>query len=335
VGPAGHVREPAAHGAAALRTVIAFSVLVVGVILLGVLWAGRREALPDDDPGDVVRVGVVPGQAVGGYIASSRKELTSLTDPSAPVAGDTWALVSLDNYVAPGSLPNLFSGAAVAEVYTRVPLSGVHTQVVRIPVFRLPADVMTGMLDAALERDREQAEYRRLSRRTTGEGPNQVRARQAYETAAVSAAAEAAAYRTGCSCVFAAVIRAAPTTLQGVATRPGVRVVDPAPEVQRLDRTEFRPPQPEQSGTVPAEPSPTPAVPNDVSGIATRTSAPILSSLGVPPVRSASSSGDGKRSRPAAPTSEDRPAVPSASDAKPAQDVPTASSATPSSPPGR
>jgi hypothetical protein len=329
VGPAGHVRQPVTHGAAALRTVIAFTVLVVGVVLLGALWISRRQALPDDDLGDVVRVGVVQGQTVGGYIATARKELASLTNPAAPVAGDTWALVSLDTYVAPGSLPDLFSGAAVSEVYTRVPLSGVHTQVVRIPVFRVPADVMTGMLDASLDRDREQAEYRQLSRRTTGEGPSQARARQAYETAAVSAAAEATAYRTGCSCVFAAVIRGAPTTLQGVATRPGIRVVDPAPEVLRLDRTEFRPPLPEQSGTVPPEPSPTPAVPNDVSGIATRTSAPILSSLGVPSVRSDSSSGDDKQSLPAAPTSEDRPAVPSASDANPAQDVPSRASAAP------
>lgn len=330
MGPAGHVREPATHGAAALRTVIAFSVLVVGVILLGVLWISRREALPDDDhPGDVVRVGVVQGQTVPGYLGSSRKELAALTNPSAPVAGDTWALVSLNTYMAPGGLPDLLAGAAVAEVYTHVPLSGVHTQVVRIPVYRLPADVMTGMLDAALDRDREQAEYRQLSRRTTGDGANQVRARQAYETAAAAAGAEAAAYRTGCSCVFAAVIRAAPTTLQGVATRPGVRVVDPAPEVQRLDRTEFRPPLPEQSGTVPAEPGPTPAVPNDDSGIATRTSAPILSSLGVPSVRSASSGGDDKQSLPAAPTSEDRPAVPSAPDAKPAQDVPAPEPAAP------
>ena len=106
MGPASHVREPAHHGAAALRTVIAFSVLVVGVILLGVLWVSRREALPDDDAGDVVRVGVVPGQTIGGYLASSRKELMGLTDPATPpVAGETWALVGLDAYVTPGSLP--------------------------------------------------------------------------------------------------------------------------------------------------------------------------------------------------------------------------------------
>jgi hypothetical protein len=326
VWPADRVREPATHGAAALRTVIAFAVLSVGVILLGVLWVNRRAVVPgDDDPSDVVRVGVVQGQTVGGYLSSSRKELAALTDPSAPVAGDTWALVSLDTYVPPGGVPGLLAGVAVAQVYSRVPLSGTDTPAVRIPVYRLPADVMTGMLDAALERDREQAEYLQLSRRTTGDGPNQARARQAYQSAAATAGAEAAAYRTGCSCVFAAVIHAPPDLLQGVASRPGIRVVDPAPEVRRLDRTEFRPPLPEQSGTVPAEPSGSPAVPNDDSGIATRTPAPILSS----PVRSASSGGSDGKDLSSVPASKERPAVPSASHPNPAQAALRASSAAP------
>jgi hypothetical protein len=148
VWPADRVREPATHGAAALRTVIAFAVLSVGVILLGVLWVNRRAVVPgDDDPSDVVRVGVVQGQTVGGYLSSSRKELAALTDPSAPVAGDTWALVSLDTYVPPGGVPGLLAGVAVAQVYSRVPLSGTDTPAVRIPVYRLPADVMTGMHD--------------------------------------------------------------------------------------------------------------------------------------------------------------------------------------------
>ena len=37
-------------------------------------------------------------------------------------------------------------------------------------------------------------------------------------------------------------IRAAPAVLQQIADRPGVRVVDPAPEVRSLDSTEFRVP---------------------------------------------------------------------------------------------
>ncbi|HEX9999192.1 MAG TPA: hypothetical protein VGB74_01955, partial [Actinoplanes sp.] len=266
---------------------IAAAVVGPAVLLAGLIWASERDVHPPADRSDVLRVGVVQGQSVPGYLRSSRTELAALTSPSAPVTGDTWALVSLGRYLPPGALPKLLSGAEVAEIYTRVPLAGAHTQVVRIRVHRLPADAMSGMLDAAVDRERERAEYLKLGHRVRNQGEPQERARRAYETAAGIAGTEAAAYRSGCSCVFAAVVRAAPAALQGLARRPGVRVVDPAPEVDRLDRTEFRPPLPEQTGTVPAEPSREPAVPNEDSGIASHASAPIMSSFGVP-VRSIS-----------------------------------------------
>lgn len=281
MGRAVRVRLPGVRGAPLVRVALTVAAVSAGVVLLGLIWVSRRDAPPADGPGDVVRVGVVQGQSVPGYLRSTDAELAALTDPSAPASGEMWALVSLDGYVSPGRLPELLDGAAVAQVYTRVPLAGVRTPVIRVPVYRLPADVMSGMLDAALQRDREQAEYQQLARRLRGDGATQERARRAYETAAATAAAEAAAYRSGCSCAFAAVVRAAPGVLRGVALRAGVRAVDPAPEVRRLDRAEFRPPLPEQTGTVPAEPSRSPAVPNDDSGIASRTPAPILSSLGV------------------------------------------------------
>jgi hypothetical protein len=221
--------------------------------------------------------------------------------------------------VLPGALPGLFDGAAVAQVYTRVPLVGRHTQVVRIPVYRLPADVMSGMLDAALQRDRERAEYEQLGRRVIGDGPNAERAREAYRSAAATAGAEADAYRSGCACVFAAVVRAAPAALQVVADRSGVRVVDPAPEVRQLDRTEFRPPLPEQDGTIPAEPSGSPIpVPNDGSAIASRTPSPILSSPGLPVTSDSPASLD-PLPDPSAAAPEERTAVPSGTDASAAQ----------------
>jgi hypothetical protein len=173
----------------------------------------------------------------------------------------------------------------------------------------------------AVQREQEQAEYLQLGRRLTGEGPSQERARRAYASAAHTAGLEAAAYRSGCACVFAAVVRAAPHALQQVADRPGVRAVDPAPEVRSLDRTEFRPPLPEQDGTVPAEGSGTPqAVPNDGSGIASRMPAPILSSLGSP-VTSDSPGGSDPQPDLAATAPEERTAVSSATDASAAHDA--------------
>jgi hypothetical protein len=205
-------------------------------------------------------------------------------------------------------------------VFARVPIGGAHTAMVRIPVYRLPADALSGMLDAALQRDQEQAEYRQLARRL---GAGQERARQAYESAARTAGAEAAAYRSGCTCVFAAVVRASAAVLQQVATRPGVRAVDPAPEVRRLDRAEFRPPLPEQVGTVPAEPSGSPqAMPNESSAIASRVPAPILSPLGSPVISVAPADADPSPD-PSATAPEEHAIIPSAINASAVHEAPS------------
>ncbi|WP_229831281.1 hypothetical protein [Actinoplanes ianthinogenes] len=249
-------------------------------LVLAVAWAGRPGGPPGEDPGDVVRVGVVEGQSVSGYLASSRRELAMLTDPSGPVAGETWALVSLDGYIGPGRLPALLGGAAVAQAYARVPLPDTRTQVSLIPVYTMPGDVTAGMLDAALIRDREQADYLRLERSLTGDGQRERRLRQTYGNAARTAAREAAAYREGCACVFAAVVRGTPAALGDIASRAGVRAVDPAPEVRSLDRTEFRPPLPEERGTVSAEPSSQP-VPTPAPDVASASPGRLPSSIGI------------------------------------------------------
>ncbi|XVV14623.1 hypothetical protein ACQP2X_09900 [Actinoplanes sp. CA-131856] len=315
MGPAQRVRLFSASDA---RFAIACVAVTAGVVLLGTLWVGRREVAPTSNSTDIVRVGVVQGQTVPGYLDSSRTELGALAEPSAPSAGDLWALVSLGSYVPAGLLPGLLEGASVAQVYARVPLPEQHTPVVRIPVYRLPADVLSGMLDAAIARDTEKASYEQLASKLPA---SEARARDAYAAAARTAEMEASAYRSGCPCVYAAVVRGTPAALQEVAAREGVRAVDPAPEVRSLDRTEFRPPLPEQTGVVPAVPTASP-------GIASQPSAPIVSSPGVD-VTSTSSRDSRHLNDPSASASEDLPAVPSASDATAAHDATSASAAAP------
>jgi hypothetical protein len=134
--------------------------------------------------------------------------------------------------------------------------------------------------------------------------------RGAYDDAAAVAGAEATAYREHCSCVFAAVVRGIPAALDQIAERTEVRVVDPAPEVRALERTEFRPPLPEQRTTVPVETrSATPS--GDGSPVASETLAPLPSSLGAT-VTSASPDHPVAGSGPSVPASEEHPAVPSA-----------------------
>ena len=322
MGPATRMRAVLVRcGGAARRLplLIGAALAATVALVLAVRWV-------DQDPpagelsGDLLRVGVVEGQSVGGYLRSSRQELARLVGPSGPAAGETWALVAFHRYATADRLPGMLAGAQVVQVYARVPLTGDRSPVLRIPVRQIPADVTAGMLGAAYTRDRERADYQRLSRGLAGEGRNEVRLRAAYENAARIAAEEAAAYRAGCGCVFAAVVRATPAVLDGISARPWVRVVDPAPEVRQPDLTEFRPPLPEEVDVVSAAGS---AVPSPVRGNAPPHPVPLPSSIGAD-VTSASPGDSGGTSPSAVLPSGGSIAVPSAADPSPAHEGPEA-----------
>jgi hypothetical protein len=307
-----------------LRLATGLAVAAAGALLVAVVWTAGPDQQSGDTPVDVVRVGVVDGQSIPGYLTASRSELATLLHPPATTT-ETWALVSLSAYVTPDRLPAVLSGATVAEVYTRVPVGSAPTPVMRIPAYRLPGDVVAGMLGAAIGRDRERADYVRLSRELAGEDPADARLRQAYADAASLAAGEAAGYRDLCACVFAAVVRGAPTVLDEIAGRHSVRVVDPAPEVRSLADTEFRPPLPEQRAMMPVQTrSATPPAPTAAGSVAPPSPAPLPSSLGAV-VTSASPQISVSESGPSAPASEERPAVPSAPASSPVLRAPSGS----------
>jgi hypothetical protein len=294
--------------AAGQRIATGFAMASAASLLVIIIWAADRGHPPETTPPapDVVRVGVVEGQSVPGYLTSSRGELASL-----PTGGPTWALVTLTGYVPPGRLPSVLSGSAVAQVYARAPVSAAGARVVRIPAYHVPDDVVAGMLATAGARDQEKADYGRLSRKLDGAGSDKTRLRQAYAEAASTAAAEAQAYRERCACVFAAVVHADPAVLRGIAGRTEVRAVDPAPEVRHLDRVEFLPPLPEQRDSPRTAITPAPA---GTSTVVSATPTPVPSSLGAtvtsasPRQPAAPSAGSG----PALPDSEEHPAVPAA-----------------------
>ncbi|MEV4725843.1 hypothetical protein [Micromonospora humida] len=226
---------PAAGTSRPARWLVTTAVFAVGAVLLAAGWSARRPApVGDRTVGQVTRVGVLPGDSLPGYVTASRAELAALT------AG-AYALVSFDRYVAPDGLPALLAGVEVTAVVVRVPLPDRQTEVVRLPAQRLPQDVTAGMAGLADRKDREAADQR--TRAAAGTDPT---TRRGYETGAQVATREAAGYRSACACVYAAVVRAEPPALRATAGRDGVRAVDPAPEVTRLDRTVFLPPLPEQ-----------------------------------------------------------------------------------------
>ncbi|MEH1169391.1 hypothetical protein V6V47_28825 [Micromonospora sp. CPCC 205539] len=241
--------------------VLTWAALFSSAAVLGTaIWAVDEPPVGDRTVGEVTRVGVVDGDSVPGYLQAAAADLAALPTTT-PVGGDgTYALVTLQAYLPPQRLAAALGDVSVSEVFGRVPLPGRQTEIVKIPALRVPDDVVAGMAQVAARKDTEAVDYRAKAAAVTGGGAEERELRQRYASGADVAAAEAAAYRAGCACVYAAVVRAAPGVLRGVAARPGVRAVDPAPEVYRLDRTVFTPPLPEQDDVVrpPADTEPSP-----------------------------------------------------------------------------
>ncbi|SCG41949.1 hypothetical protein GA0070609_1103 [Micromonospora echinaurantiaca] len=229
------------HGPARPRLLPSVALLSCAAVLLTAVWATDDRPVGDPTVGEVTRVGVANGESIPGYLRAATADLATLPSAAATPGDGTYALVSLSTYLTPQRLAAVVGDVSVAEVFGRVPLPDRQTEIVRLPAQRVPDDVVGAMADLAARKDREAADYR-----TRAAGAADPELRQVYASGAEVAAAEAAAYRSGCACVYAAVVRAEPAALRGVATRPDVRVVDPAPEVRRLDRTVFTPPLPEQ-----------------------------------------------------------------------------------------
>ncbi|MEU3457063.1 hypothetical protein ABZ671_26180 [Micromonospora sp. NPDC006766] len=216
-------------------------------VLAAALWDRRREPVSDRTVGEVTRVGVVDGDSIPDYQRAAAAGLAALPTPATPGPGD-YALVSFAAYLTPGRLADTLGATPVAAVVARVPLPGRQTEIVRIAAMRLPDDVLGGMAEVAARKDREAADYR--ARAAAPPAAADAELRRVYDTGASVSAREAAAYRAGCACVYAAVVRGTPEALRALATRPDVRVVDAAPQVRRLDRTVFTPPLPEQRDVV-------------------------------------------------------------------------------------
>lgn len=232
-------RSPVRPGV--LPTAMLLSCLAV---LFTAVWASGGTPAGNRGVDEVTRVGVAAGESIPGYMQDATADLAALPAAASPPSGDgTFALVSLSTYLTPQRAAVVLDDVPVAAVIGRVPMPERQTEVVRITTPGLPDDVVAAMTDLAARKDREAGDYRARAATVSPGRPEQ---RELYLSAAHMAAAEATAYRGGCACVYAAVVRAEPVALRRVASQPDVRVVDPAPEVRRLDRTVFTPPLPEQ-----------------------------------------------------------------------------------------
>jgi hypothetical protein len=219
--------------------------LIAGVLVLAVLatllWQATRPSSPPPSSA-TVRVGVNDGDSVPAYAAQSRAELAKLA-PGLSV----YALVTFDSYQRPAGVATLVQadGLTAVQAYARVPLKDRQTEIVRLPAARLPDDLVAGMTAVATRKDATA-----LAEQADAASATDVPRRELYLSEADVDQAEAAAYRSGCACVYAIVVRADPVVLRMLAGRKGVRIVDPAPEVTDPAHAVFVAPLPEQVNRV-------------------------------------------------------------------------------------
>ena len=223
-------------------------------LLLASVWAAQ-EPLPRDGSGGVVRVGMAQGQSVGAYTEEAGEELEDLADR----VGDTYALVSFEAYLAPDRFSRALSEVSIFRGYARAGISGVRTDVVEITLDPRSPDPSAGMRRVADAKDEQARRYRRDASKLSGASAAERERRDSYLANAEAVASEAAAYRARCSCLYAAVVRGDLGELGRLADAPGVRAVDPAPEVTDLDRAVFLPPLPEDPVTSGPSSSPAPS----------------------------------------------------------------------------
>lgn len=215
---------------------------LLAAVAATVLWRVTRPTAATLPTDSTVRVGVRDGDPIPDYLAAGRVELDRLA-VSAP-GTEVYALVSLRGYLPPDRLaPLVGPGLRAVSAYARVPLPRRQTELIRLPAQRLPADVVAGMDLVAT--------------RKSGAAP-----------ADPVEAAEAAAYREHCACIYALVVRGQPAALLVLAANAEVRGVDPAPEVRDVAAAVFVAPLPEQVDRVQPPPDDGPPPVSD-GGLAT------------------------------------------------------------------
>jgi hypothetical protein len=262
-GPAASAAEPPPAAGRRSRVLAGLAVLGVVAVVISAVSVARDAPVPDDTVGDVVRVGAAEGDRVALYADRARAELGALMSNS---TAETYALVSLRGYGTPAGVLPLLADVEAVRVFVRLPLPQIQTAIESFGVRTPAVDIPVAMRRIADEREAGAEQDERTAAGLSGSDAKERELRAFYTDSARLDRAEAAAYRQGCACVYAMVVRATPVRLTELARRAGVRIVDAAPEIRRLDRTVFLPLLPEQATVVappadrslPAEPLATP-----------------------------------------------------------------------------
>lgn len=248
---------------AVVRDVPQVGLVVVAAVFLagaGVALArsgddGARPGTSQEQPAASRVLGPEPGASVPEYVAdaASRAAAASQERPDALHV----ALVSLTDYRRPQDVQDLFVGLEVQRAYLKVPSSD-PSEVLSADVQDLVGDLRQLYASTAARKATDQEEFLKLARTIDAADAEQQRFKEFYELSASLAGKEATAYRTGCACLFALVVRGPARTLAALPALQGVRSVELAPRGVSLAELRVRPLGPEQVTTVASRQDPVP-----------------------------------------------------------------------------
>lgn len=253
-------RATSAGPLALLRDVPQLGLLVVAAVFLSgtaaAVLLAESEPTPSASPAtstftEVVRLGVPPGSDVQLYLDQSRVVLDDIAArlPEARLL----AVVHLSEYTPASQVLPLLEGADLQRVYLRASDAGADAEILALPVdAATAAEVLPALCTATAGRKAQDAEnFAALATTIEGTTPDEQASKADFEAESARAAAESRAYAGECRTAFSAVVEAPAGVLQQIATRPGVRGVEPAPAGIALERLDVQPLLPETTGVVP------------------------------------------------------------------------------------
>jgi hypothetical protein len=244
-----------------LRDVPQLGVLVVATLFL----AGTGAALALSGPEAVrerqeaereaelpLTLGPAAGDQIDEHFAAARERAVELArrEPGAVHL----ALVSLNKGLTPEEVDALLeeSGLQVRRAYLRADVPGDPEVIaVELPDPDDPQPVLRSVFaQTATRKATEQQELLSQAATIVPDTPEQEAFRDLYEADARLAGLEAAAFRTGCACVFALVVEAEVGELAELPALPVVRGVEVAPRGVALPALDIRPLAPSEQGVV-------------------------------------------------------------------------------------
>lgn len=210
--------------------------------------AEREASLP-------LTLGPGVGDQIDQHFAAARERAVDLSrrEPDARYL----ALISLNKALTPEEVGELLleSGLEVRRAYLRAPVPGQPEEI----VFQTPGEVVAGLQrvfsEIAARKAEEQQDLLTTAKTIEAGTADEQAFKELYEADAKTAGQEAAAYRTGCACVFALVVEAEAAELAELPALPVVRGVELAPRSVDLAALDVRPLAPSEQGVV-APPSP-------------------------------------------------------------------------------